>query len=108
MMKLKNSTCDETSKTEIVMKTQKLKLWYNQKHKLWQNSKPEADKTKKNLKGDKTQKLIWWQSSKTQIVTKLKKIDCDKTLKKKPKFWQNSNCDNSNCDQTQKLKLWQN
>ena len=72
-----------------------------------------------------------WKNSKTQILTKLKKSNCDKTKKK---LWQNSkiqigkkiklekqmvtkliksNCDQfqklnkSNCDNTQKLKLWQ-
>ena len=48
-----------------------------------------------------------WQNSKIPIVTKLK-LKC----------WQNSNCDQSNCDKTHKvkrktqkvtkLKLWQN
>ena len=35
------------------------------------------------------------QKSKTEFVTKLQNLNCDKTL-------------NSNCDHTQKLKLWQN
>ena len=46
-------------------------------------------------------KLKLRQYSKTQIVTKLKSTNCDKTNK-------NSNCDqtkNSNCDKTQKIKL---
>ena len=36
-----------------------------------------------------------WQNLKTQILTKLKKSNCDKTQK-------------TNCDKIQKLKLWQN
>ena len=42
------------------------------------------------------QKLKLWPNSKTQIVTKLKKTQIVTKLK------------NSNCDKTQKLKLWQN
>ena len=48
--------------------------------------------------------LKLWQNLKTQIVTKPKNLNCDKT--QKHKFWQNSK--NSNCDKTQKFKLWQN
>ena len=56
-----------------------------------------------------------WQNSKTQIAMKLKNSywlktqnsKCDKINKKKQKnknkLWQNKN---SNCDKTQKLKLW--
>ena len=85
--------------------------------------------------GDKTQKLKLWktqiyQNSITHIVTKVKmwqNSSCDKTqIVTKPKLIQKSNCEeknikslfdktqiktklkNSNCDQTQKLKLWQN
>ena len=70
---------------------------------------------------------LWW-NSKAEIVTKFKKTwfvmklknsngdktensSCDKTLKLK--LWQNSKTPikaklkNSNCDKTQKLKLWQ-
>ena len=49
----------------------------------------------KNWNWDQTQKVLMWQNSKTQIVTKLKKENCDKTQ-------------NLNCDKTQKLKLRQN
>ena len=45
----------------------------------------------------------------TQIVTKLKNPNCEKTHKLK--FWHNSNyykTQNSNCDKTHKLNLWQN
>ena len=61
----------------------------------------------KNLNCDKTQKFKLLQL-KTQIVTKLKKINM---------LFQKSNCDltqivrkfkNSSCDKAQKLKLWQN
>ena len=54
VMKLKNLNCDETNKTQIVMK---LKNW-------------KGDKTKK-LKLSQTQKLKLWQNSKAYIVTKL-------------------------------------
>ena len=67
------------------------------KKKLWQNSKTQIVK-KKNLKTqivtkiknsncDKTQKLKLWQNSKTQIATKLENLNCDKT--KKSELWQN-------------------
>ena len=42
---------------------------------------------------DETQKLKWWKNAKTQMVTKLKNSNCDKTKKK------------SNFDKAQKLKL---
>ena len=47
-----------------------------------------------------------WQkkNSKTQIMTRLKNSNNDKT--QKFKLWQNSK--NSNCDKTQKIKLWLN
>ena len=67
----------------------------------------------KNSNCDKTQKLKWWQNSKTQIVTKLKNSNVTKL-----KLWQNSSCEkNSSCDKTTfcdktqivtKLELWQN
>ena len=52
-----------------------------------------------------------WCNSKTQIVMKLRNPNCDKALKKKKncdetkklKWWQNSNG-----DKTQIIKLWQN
>ena len=53
------------------------------KLKLWQNS--NCDKTQN------VTKLKLWPSSKTQIVTKLKKSNCDKT--QKLKLWQNINYD---------------
>ena len=56
MNKLKNSNCDETLKTQIVMKL-------------------------KNTNGYKPQKLKWGQNSKTQILTKLKNLNCDKPKK---------------------------
>ena len=37
-----------------------------------------------------------WENSKTQVVSKPKNLNCDKTRKK------------SNCDKGQELKLWQN
>ena len=54
-----------------------------------------------------------WQNSTTQIVIKFKNSKCDKTqLVTKLKLGQNSNCDrqNSSCDKTQivtKLKFWE-
>ena len=87
-----NSNCDETHVTQIVIKL-------------------------KNLKREKIQKLILCWNLKTQMVTKLKKSNCDKT--QKLRLWQNSKkskCDKtwklkqSNYDKTQvvtKLKLWQ-
>ena len=65
-------------------KTQKLKLW----------KKKETQK----LKWDKTQIVTNSNCNKTQIVTKLK-------------LWHNSKLkirQNSNCDKTEKLKLWHN
>ena len=59
------------------------------------------------------QQLKLWHDSKTQIVTKLKNSNYDKT-KKNSKLWLNSkiqivtNLKNSNCDKTIKKKLWQN
>ena len=47
---------------------------------------------------------MWKNLKKSLILTKLKKLNCDKT-NKKPKLWQNSN---SNCNKTKKNKLWQN
>ena len=71
-----------------------------------------------NLYGNTTQKLNFWEK-------KLKNSNCDKT--QKLKWWQNSNCDNTQigiilklCDKTQivtklktqnvreKLNLWKN
>ena len=57
-------------------------------------------------------KLKLWRNSKTKIVPKLKNPNPDKTqVVTKLKLWQNSNFDkikkNSNCDKTQKLKMWQ-
>ena len=66
-------------------------------------------------------KIKFWINSKTQIVKKkLKKSNDDKTQNsncdktQKTKLWWNSithivmKLNNSNCDETQKLKLWQN
>ena len=81
----------QNSKTQIVRK--KLKWWQNSnfdksqvvtKPKLWHNSHCEK---KKNLKILNVTKHQLWQNSRTQIMTKIK---------------------NSNYDKTQKLKLWQN
>ena len=57
-----------------------------------------------NLNCDKTKK--------TQVVTKIKKLNCDKA--QQLKLWQNlitqitTKLKNSNCDQTQKFEMWQN
>ena len=57
------------------------------------------------MNGDKTQTLKLWQNWKTQIVTKLKNSDFDKTwIKTKFKLWKNLNCDKSQV--VKKLKLW--
>ena len=84
----------------------------------------------KNQKNQIVMKLKLWSTLKTQIVIKLKNLNCDK-IKKKLKLWsnsktqmvtnlylwQNSSCDKTQhwqsliCDKTQvvtKLKLWQN
>ena len=75
----------------------------------------------------KLKKLKFWQNSKTQIFTKLKISNCDKTQIVREKKFKNIKCDktqivtklenskydkkklkNLNCDNTQKLKLCQN
>ena len=77
----------------------------------------------KNSNCDKTQNLKMWQNStcdKTQVVTKLKlwrnsncdkNSSCDKTqIVTKLKLWEKTQklkCDNSECDKTRELKLWQ-
>ena len=90
-------------KHQIVTKLKNAKYDNSQNFKLWQNYKTEMVTKLKNLNLDKT-----------QIVTKLKNSNCDKT--QKLKLWQNpkiqvltklknSNCDttkNSNCDNTKK------
>ena len=69
-----NSSCD---KTHIVTK---LKLWQKsncyktQKLKMWQNSNGE-----KKVNNSKVTKLGLWQNLGTQIMTKLKNSNCDKT-----------------------------
>ena len=84
-------------KTQIVKKKPKnLKCDTTQKLKLWQNSITETETKHTNFKFDnsktqivttqkenfyKTQKLKWRQNMKTQIVTKLKNPNCDKTKK---------------------------
>ena len=91
-------------------KIQKLELWQlkpsnwqeTQKLKMWQNSKTQIVTKLKTSNCDKTQKI--------QFETKLKSTNCDKSQKlklwqnKKLKLWQ---LKKSNCDKTQKLKLWQ-
>ena len=91
--------------------------------KLWQNSKTQiVTKVENSNSGEKkTQKLQLLQNSKIQIVTNLKCSICEKIkivtklknsscVKTKIKWQQNSKTqivikpDNSNCDQTQKLK----
>ena len=55
--------------------------------------------------------VILGPNSKNQFLTKLTNSNCDKT--QKPKLWQNSKTqivtklNNLNCDKTQKLKMWQ-
>ena len=63
-----------------------------------------CDKTKTKLK-KKTFENSIVTKLKTQIVTKFKNSNCDKT-KRKYIFFKTKN--KSNCDETQKLKLWLN
>ena len=68
--------------------------------------KPFLSHTKKIPEEKKSQK----KNSKTQLVMKLKNLNCDKTLKKnqivmKLKAHIVMKLKNSNCDETQKLKL---
>ena len=86
---------------------------------MWQKSQTlivTTPKTKKitkveNSYYDKTQKLWWWQHSKSQIVTKIKDSNCDKTQiviklksncdKTKKKTQIGTKLNNSKCDKTQ-------
>ena len=49
----------------------------------YSDSSDSSDSTLKNINFDKTQKLKLWWNSTTQIVIKLKKINCDETQKPK-------------------------
>ena len=91
MTKLKNLNCD-TSKTKIVT-TQKLKLWENsicdnpncektQELKLGQLKYTDCEKKSKNQIVT-TQILKLWPNSKNIIGKKIKKNNCDRTLKLK-------------------------
>ena len=96
VIKLKNLNC-VNSKTQIVTKTQM--------YKLWQLKNSDYDKTKKNgilttqlfaklnLTCNQTQKLSF-DNLTNLILTKLKN--------------KQTKLNNSNCDKTQKPKLWQN
>ena len=116
MIKLKDTNCDETkkllwwnlktkkklwnSKAQIGIKLKILNCEKNQKLKLWQKSKtPIVTKFKLWLNStcDKTKKNI--KCNKTKIVTKLKNSNRDKTLKLKS--WQNSKTQT-----VTKLELW--
>ena len=91
MIKLKNSDFDETKKNQIVMNVKNQIVIKTQKLKLWQNSKIQNVTKLKNLSCDTTQILTKPNNSKceqTQIVTKLKNSNCDKTSLN---FWQNLN-----------------
>ena len=124
MKKFKKSNCDKTqklkwwqnSKTQIVIKLKNSKCDNTHlvtKLKLRHNS--NCDKTQivtklrllQNSNCDKTQigtKLKWWQNSNmdnTQIVREKFKNSCNKTQIV-------TKLDNSNYDNTQKLKMWQN
>ena len=110
--KLKNSNCDKTQivrrkilknskchKTQIVTKFENSNLIQKtQKLKLWQKLKTQIVSKIQIF----TKLKLWW-NLKNQIVMKLKNSNVDKT--QKLKWRQNSN---SECDKTQKLKLWQN
>ena len=67
--KLKNSYCEKLNSN--CEKTQKLELWPNLK----------------KITCDTTQQLQLWQNSKSEIVTLLKKCNCDKTKKKIVTVW---------------------
>ena len=102
MTKLKNSNCDKAQK---VIET-KLK-----------NSNWDATQKLKNSNCDKSQIMtnlkysIW---DKTQIFTKLKNSNCDNSncyntqIVTKPLLWQNSNCDKTQIVTKLKDSLWQN
>ena len=82
-------------------------IFFNLKTPIVINSKTQMVTKLKNSNGDKTPKVKWWQNSKSQIVTKLKKTQVVTKLK----LWENSNCDNSNCYKTQNvttLEVWAN
>ena len=78
VMKLKNLNCDETKKLKL---WQKLKNSILTKFKLWQNS--NCDKIqmreKKSKKNQILTKFKLWKNLKTQIMTKLKNLNGDKT-----------------------------
>ena len=84
-MKHKTSNCDKTQ-TVTKHKMWQLKLWRNSKTQIvtklkpWQNSKCD------NSNWDQTQKLKLQENSTTQMMTKLKKSNCDNS---KLKLWQN-------------------
>ena len=79
----------QNSKCDKIQSATKLKII-----KMWHSLKTRSMTKLKNLKGDKTQKLIVWQNSNNQNVAKFKNSNCDKT-------------ENSKCDKTQKPKMWQ-
>ena len=81
VIKLKKANCDKTQNLNCD-KTQQLKLVYTNK------------KSYNILMGDKTQKFLLWQHSKTQIMAKIKYLNCDTYLILF--FWYN-----------QKIELWQ-
>ena len=70
-----SDSCDSSDSSDS--NTSILKLWWNTKTQIVMVLKKQ-----KTSNCDKPKKLKWWQNSKTQIVTKVN----------------NSNCDNSNCD----------
>ena len=82
-MILKNQMV-KNSKTEMVAEPKNSDCDKNQKIKLRQPNETNCDKTQK-LKMwqisncDKTPKFKLWQNLKTQIVTKLKSLNCDIT-----------------------------
>ena len=119
MMKLKNSNYDKTqnhklwwnSKTVNCDETQKLKLWLNSNCDKIYYSNCEKLKLKR-LKfwwNSITQSVMKLKNSKTQIVMKLKYLNCEET--QQITLWQTQTVikiKTSNCDETQKLELWQN
>ena len=72
-------------------------MWQNIKKKLQMWQKSEYDKTK-NVTKLKTQNLTI-QNAKTKNMKKFKKV--------KHETWNVTNLNNSKCDKTQKLKMWQ-
>ena len=73
------------------------------KPKLWHKSKTHIGTKFKSQTVTKHNFFLFLQNSKTQSVTQLKNLNCDKTEQ-----FVLIKLENLNCDKTQKHKLWQN